>query len=122
MSKERKQKQLGMNPGTASHRLIKDILFTFIQEKGIKCYQCNKSMTRNDFSIEHKIPWLDSENPIELYFNLDNIAFSHLSCNIGAARKNKGIIKHGISAYKKHKCRCDICKEANRKDTYKYRE
>ena len=41
-------------------------------------------------SIEHKIPWLDSDNPKELFFNLEkNIAFSHLSCNISAARQNR---------------------------------
>ena len=122
MSKLKKQNQLGMNPSTASHRLIKDILFSFIQKENIKCHQCDCEMTREDFSIEHKIPWLDSNNPIELYFDLNNITFSHLNCNVGAARKSKGIQKHGIKAYKKHGCRCEICKEANRQDTYKYRK
>ena len=76
-----------MNPSTASHRLKVDILFKFVIEAGNKCFQCNKTLTRQDFSIEHKIPWLDSDDPIKLYFDLDNIAYSHQSCNFSAARK-----------------------------------
>lgn len=50
-------------------------------------------MTRETFSIEHLVPWLDSNNPIELYFDLDNISFSHLSCNIKAARRPEKLPK-----------------------------
>lgn len=121
MSKKKKQEQLGMNPSTASHKLVKDLLFYFIQQNNIKCHQCGNEMTREDFSIEHIIPWLDSEDPVGLYFNIDNIGFSHLKCNIGAARRVSGLQEHGISGYKKHGCRCEICKEANRQDTYKHR-
>jgi hypothetical protein len=83
----KKQIQLGMNPGTASHRLVKDLLFKFVEQDGHVCYQCGMPMTRNDFSIEHKTPWLDSEDPIKLFFDLNNIAFSHKFCNMAAARK-----------------------------------
>lgn len=44
-------------------------------------------MCRDTFSIEHKVPWLHSENPLELYFSLDNISFSHYLCNVKAGRK-----------------------------------
>ena len=83
----KKQSQLGMNPSTASGRLIKDLLFKFVKDAGHVCHQCNKPMAREDFSIEHKTPWLDSEDPVKLFFDLNNIAFSHKSCNIAAARK-----------------------------------
>jgi hypothetical protein len=83
----KKQTQLGMNPSTASGRLLKDLLFKFAKDAGHVCYQCGKELDRDSFSIEHKTPWLDSENPVELFFKLDNIAFSHKSCNVGAARK-----------------------------------
>ena len=46
-------------------------------------------MDRETFSIEHKTPWLDSGDPIGLYFDLDNISFSHLSCNCRASRRGK---------------------------------
>lgn len=84
-SKEKKHNQLGMNPSTASHRLLKDLLFSFIKDR--PCSKCGELMVRENFSVEHIMPWLDSSNPIELYFDLTNISYSHLSCNIGAARK-----------------------------------
>lgn len=80
-----KQEQLGMNPSTAQARLLKDILFKFAKET--PCYHCKGMLTRETFSIEHKVPWLHSENPKELFFDLNNISFSHLSCNIAAGRK-----------------------------------
>lgn len=89
MSKEKKAKQLGMNPSTASGRLLRDLLFKFVTEAGCKCYRCGGVLTRGTFSIEHKEPWLDSEDPQGLFFDLSNIAFSHLSCNVKASRNNK---------------------------------
>lgn len=85
MSLKKKNDQLGMNVGTASNRLVKDILFSLI--KDTPCHHCGGSLDRDNFSIEHKTPWLDSEDPVGLFFDLDNITFSHLSCNSGAARK-----------------------------------
>lgn len=113
MRKDRKAEQLGMNASTASGRLLKDILFKFICDAGQNmCYQCGESMSREDFSIEHKTPWLDSSNPTELFFDLENISFSHLKCNIGAARRKKGF-SHGTTAgYDNYGCRCDECKAA----------
>ena len=76
-----------MNPSTASHRLLRDILWSLVQKSGRDtCYQCSAKMTRQSFSIEHKEPWLDSEDPVGIYFDLDNISFSHLACNIKASR------------------------------------
>lgn len=86
--KEKKTQQLGMNPATASNRLVKDLLFTMLRDLGLdRCYHCSAQLDRDTFSIEHKIPWLDSEDPLTLFFDLHNIAFSHKSCNYGAARR-----------------------------------
>lgn len=88
---DKKKQQLGMNPSTASYRLVKDILWNFIATTDSNiCYHCSEPMDRETFSIEHIEPWLDSEDPVGLYFNLDNISFSHNSCNIRAARRGKG--------------------------------
>lgn len=61
MSKQKKKDQLGMNPSTARARLIKDILFDFAKKLDLDtCYQCNQRIKAIDnFSIEHKEPWLD---------------------------------------------------------------
>lgn len=83
-----KKEQLGMDPGTASHRLLKDLLWKFVVETGNDfCHQCGAKMCRDSFSVEHITPWLHSESPLELFFDLNNISFSHKSCNYAAARK-----------------------------------
>ena len=86
----KKSEQLGMNPGTASNRLKKMLLWKYIIEVAANyCFQCGDTIENIDeLSIEHKQPWLDSDDSIGLFFNLDNIAFSHLSCNVGAKRHN----------------------------------
>ena len=86
---DKKKEQLGMNPGTAAHRLRKNLLFEYVRKCGENvCYQCGKKIENIDnFSIEHKIPWLDSKDPIGLFFDVNNIAFSHLACNSGSARR-----------------------------------
>jgi len=114
MSKYKKTQQLGMNPSTASGRLVKDLLFNFVKKADITCFQCGGELTRDTFSIEHKTPWLDSESPIDLYFDTDNISYSHLNCNIKSARKRgPTVIEHGtVTGYVDKGCRCDPCKEA----------
>lgn len=79
--------QLGESLGAASNRLIKDLLFKLAIETGHRCHQCGEALTRDQFSIEHKTPWLDSDDPIKNFFDLENIAFSHRRCNIRAARR-----------------------------------
>lgn len=83
----KKASQLGMNPGTASYRLTKDLLFDFVSKAGHRCHQCGGELARDNFSIEHKEPWLDSRDPSALFFDIANIAYSHLKCNFAAARK-----------------------------------
>lgn len=87
-SNRKKNEQLGMMYGKACHQLRKMILFRLAQSADMDvCFQCKKKIeTVDSFSIEHKIPWLNSENPIGLFFDWGNIAFSHYLCNIGAHR------------------------------------
>ena len=80
---DKKREQLGMNPATAASQLRKMILFDFVKRLGLdKCYRCGTKIEKKEnLSIEHKKAWLDSENPAGLFFDLNNIAFSHLRCN-----------------------------------------
>jgi hypothetical protein len=88
-AKKKKSEQLGMDDSTASHKLRKLILFSLVQQtEQDVCYRCRtKIETVEDISIEHKMPWLDSSDPINVFFDLNNIAFSHLKCNIANRRK-----------------------------------
>jgi len=83
-----KEKQLGIPYGTASQRLRKSLMFYLAQKCNMNiCYQCGKVITSKDeLSIEHKVPWLHNENAKELFFSIDNIAFSHIKCNVRARR------------------------------------
>lgn len=110
----KKSQQLGMNVSTAQGKLLKDILWMLLQETNrTKCFVCGEEMSRETFSIEHKIPWLDSTNPKELFFNLSNISFSHMVCNVKRLTKP---IKHGtLHGYNAKGCRCELCTEAIRK-------
>jgi len=84
----KKKEQLGMSFGTATARLRKLIMFELVKRCGLdKCYRCGQSIEKiENLSIEHKEAWMDSRNPKELFFDLNNIAFSHLKCNTGASR------------------------------------
>ena len=119
---KKKDDQLKMPHGTATGRLRKKILFSLIQQAELDtCFKCKEKINQIEhLSIEHKIPWLDSADPVGLFFDLDNIAFSHLACNIGHEKPwnigNKGT--HGTaSRYGRHKCRCELCRKA--KSDYK---
>ena len=124
-SNKRKYELLGIPYGTAQHQLRKKIMFEMMQklERDI-CYRCNKKIDNIDeLSVEHKEAWQQAENPIDAFYNLDNIAFSHLKCNMNAAKKpEKQPIIHGtVSGYEKG-CRCDGCRNAKRLRAANYRK
>lgn len=83
--------KLGMSYGAANNRLRKSLLFKLASNLNLLvCFQCNKKIeTIDSFSIEHKIPWQFSSNPKETFFDLSNIAFSHIGCNVAAGLRYK---------------------------------
>lgn len=86
----RKSAFLGMPHGTASNRLRKLIMFSLLQKHGENiCFKCaGKIETADELSIEHKQPWEGVS--VELFWSLDNIAFSHLRCNRNHRHKSGG--------------------------------
>ncbi len=113
MTRKNKQVlQLGMPYGTACARLRKTILFDLVKKLNLNmCYRCKLQIaTESDLSIEHKTSWYNSSNPHELFFDLNNISFSHLLCNTVAAHKGKRRSKcPSLNNYKLRKCRCRPC-------------
>lgn len=106
-----KYKLLGMNPSTASNRLVKDILFDFVIKAGHTCYRCGKALKRENFSIEHKDAWMQSDDPKAAFFNIDNIAYSHLKCNVSNTTRRGPT--HGTEYMYRKGCRCSFCIIAN---------
>lgn len=102
-----KNKALGMPYGTATARLRKALLFDAITRLGeCNCYRCGKPIELlKDFSIDHMKSWLFSENPIEFFFDLSNISYSHLSCNTAA----------GVRTQKKFKDKVERAREVSRR-------
>lgn len=88
-SNEIKARLLGEPYGTACNKLRKMILFKFAKKLKLDfCFRCrNKIENIDDLSIEHKTSWQLSKNPKETFYNLDNIVFSHLKCNIASSNK-----------------------------------
>ena len=87
-SNNKKREALGMNHATASNQLKKRIMFALLRQTDKDtCHQCSESIrTVEELSVEHVIPWLGTDDPKKLFFDLNNIAFSHLSCNSRASR------------------------------------
>lgn len=94
---DKKSDQLGIPFGTANGRLRKILLFSLAKKLGLDvCFRCrDKIILLEDFTIDHKIPWLDSTEPTILFFDIDNIAFSHNRCNVGDRRHNTVATKEG---------------------------
>lgn len=78
---ERIAQQLGMSHGAAANKLRKNILFSFAKRlKEDICFKCKEQIVSvDDLSIEHKLPWENISS--SLFWDLDNITFSHLKCN-----------------------------------------
>ena len=77
----RKADILGMPYGTAGNRLRKLIMFYLLQRHGENvCFKCEKPIeTVEELSIEHIRPW--QLGGAHLFWDMENIAFSHLRCN-----------------------------------------
>jgi hypothetical protein len=118
-----KASQLGMTYGKACHILRKQLIFTLAQKCGMdKCIRCNQIITDiQNFTIDHVKNWLYTENPSQLFFDIDNIGFSHSECNrIEAQKRQKNIFRSstgfkGVSRKSKGKqFRATITKEGKR--------
>lgn len=79
---------LGMLPATAMSRLRKIVLFNQLKKHGENvCVRCKQEIEFSEqLSIEHIEPWEEKENSVDLFWNLNNIAFSHLRCNMPHSR------------------------------------
>ena len=78
----KRKKQLGMSFGAACSLLRRNIIFMLAKKCGMdRCVRCKLKIVRpEDLSIEHVKNWLDVD-PL-LFWDMNNIAFSHKKCNI----------------------------------------
>lgn len=113
-SKAEKNRQLGMDAGTAYYRLKQDVIWSLLVRCGLeKCHVCGEDMCRDTFSIEHIKPWLHSDDPVKLFWDMNNISFSHLACNYGRRRRPQKSEKAKLEDARLHQKR--LAREAFRK-------
>jgi hypothetical protein len=94
---KRKSEILGMPYGTAGHRLRKLIMFHLLVKHGEDvCIKCGRQIeTISELSIEHIQSW--QLNGSELFWDINNIGFSHLKCNRQSISKpGSGIARRKI--------------------------
>lgn len=96
MSNTKKSDTLGMPHGTAAHRLRKMLLFKYVQKAGDDiCYRCKLKIDKiDDLSIEHKKSWEGIS--ADLFWDLDNIAYSHIRCNVPNNHRGSGVFKRKV--------------------------
>ena len=122
-----KNKLLGMPHGTANQRLRKLIMWTLVCKTDQNvCFRCGQKIEDvDDLSIEHKEPWQEADDPKAAFFNLKNIAFSHLRCNCGSANREKENCPAG-HPYDAKNTYCSPkgdrrCRQCNNANSRKYR-
>lgn len=89
MGNAEKAATLGMPYGTANNKLRKNILFHLLMKYGENiCIRCRTPIeTVDELSIEHIKPW--EGRSAELFWDLNNIAFSHMACNLPHRRRGR---------------------------------
>lgn len=79
-------KHFGVSFSTAYGRLKREILFDLVKKAGEDaCFRCGKKIRHSgELSIDHKEAWGVSDDPKTLFFDINNISFSHTICNMTA--------------------------------------
>ena len=108
MLKDKKSKQLGMSYSTASNRLKKMLFYKLVKENNLHyCYRCEDEIeSHTDLSIDHMESWLDSST--DLFWDLDNISYSHISCNSAKSASSSMNVHPSYNTYTMG-CRCKAC-------------
>lgn len=80
---------LGMSAGKARNILVKRVLLSLAEALGRDiCFRCRQPIgDASLLSLDHVVDWL--EVGPSAYFDVNNIAFSHLSCNCAAGNGNR---------------------------------
>jgi hypothetical protein len=105
-----------MPHGTACNRLRKLVMYRILELAGnTDCFRCGlKIGSAAELSIDHKQDWQESSDPIRLFFDLDNIAFSHRRCNISAADRSNAIHASCLSQMTKSPAGMSWCNRCKR--------
>jgi hypothetical protein len=97
---------LGEKLSTAKSKLNKLLMFELVKKCNMDtCFRCGEKIDNiEEFTIDHKESWLLSDDPAKLFYDIENIAFSHPQCNYEAGTKTyvnncKNIFKEEYDLY-----------------------
>lgn len=92
-----KSERLGMPYGSAYSRLMRMVMFDLCKKCGLDvCYRCGEKIDDlKSFSVDHKKLWSHSDDPLNTFFDISNIAFSHFKCNSGASGQKIKVNQYG---------------------------
>jgi len=126
-SNQVKTELLGIPWGTANNRMKKMLIWHLVKQLELdQCYRCeNEIETIEELSIEHKEAWQQADDPSAVFFDMENITFSHLFCNSGAARRERENCSYGhpwteenTLWHKDGYRRCRTCRKDEHKQYY----
>jgi hypothetical protein len=75
---------LGHSYSTARNRLRVMVIYDLYRKlNALDCFRCGEHIaSHSELSLDHKTAWLNTNNPQELYFDVNNLAASHKACNV----------------------------------------
>lgn len=80
----------GISKSKARRQLVTRILYDYFSDKlgRVFCFRCACSIDKEEeFHLDHIDGYLDSDDPLQKYLDIDNIAASHPYCNIAAGQR-----------------------------------
>lgn len=86
----RKRRALGRHHAGAQQSLIRALAFEYLylMQNG-KCWRCKEDLGKGAWHLDHKIAWLNSDDPKKNFYDIRNLAASHPECNMSHSAKQK---------------------------------
>lgn len=79
---KRRGKLLGIDMKNARSKLYKFFAYAyFVLKHGASCRVCGETVQIDDMTLEHIKPWMLCDNPINAYYDLENVDLCHEECN-----------------------------------------
>lgn len=101
---------LGETISNATYKLRKILLFEFAKRLDLHhCFRCGEPIDNIDeFTVDHVLSWRLHKSR-ELFYDIDNIKFSHFKCNCANYTKSKTRPNARKNKIKNEEKFCDLC-------------
>lgn len=111
--------KLDKSYGAAGTELRKRVIYHLAGKLGmLNCFRCkDEILDVADLSLDHKVPWRKAEDRVATFYDVENVAFSHLRCNSGSYLREKTHCDNGhpLTRSPSGERYCLICRRAKKK-------